>query len=71
MPATIQCDDPKGFIATHFGRLGLTITYMHETHPEDFLFKVVKGFEDVIVRMHLKHILEDKIATLGQDPEIY
>ena len=27
-------------------------------------------FEDVIVKMHVKHIAEDKIATLGQDLEI-
>ena len=48
----------------------MTTTYKHETHPEDFIFEDVKGFEDVVIRMHLKHIPANKIATLGQDPEI-
>ena len=55
---------------THFRRLGLTTTYRHETCPEGFLFEDVKGFEDTIIRMRLKHIDEDKIATLGHDLEI-
>ena len=70
LPDTIRHHDPKGLIATHFRRLGLTTTYRHETHPKDFLFEDVNGFEDVVVRMRLKHIPEDRIATLGQDPEI-
>ena len=70
LPGTIRRQDPKGLIAAHFRRLGLTTSYRHETHPDDSLFEDVKGFEDVIIRIQLKHILEDKIATLGQDPEI-
>lgn len=70
MPATIQRHHPKGLITTHFRRLGLTITYRHETRPEDFLFEDVKGFEEAIVRMCLKHIPEERITTLGQDPEV-
>lgn len=54
LPDTIWRHDPKGLIATNFKRLGLTTTYRHETCPEYFLFEDVKGFEDVIVRMHLK-----------------
>lgn len=70
LPGTIRHHDPKGLIAAHFRRLGLTTPYRCETRPDDSLFEDIKGFEDVIIRMHLKHILEDKIATLGQDPEI-
>ena len=70
LPNTIQHHDPKGLIAAYFRRLGLTTTYRHETHPEDFLFEDVKGFVDAIFRMCLKHIPEDRITTLGQDPEI-
>ena len=70
LTSTILRHDPKGLIATHFRRLGLTTTYRHETYPNDFLFQDVKGFEDTIIRMRLKHIPEDKIATLGQDPKI-
>ena len=69
-PTTIRRHDPKGLIAAHFRKLGLTTTYKHETRLEDFLFEDVKGFEDAIVRIRLKHIPEDRIATLGQDPEV-
>ena len=65
LPSIIQHHDPKGLITTHFMRLGLTTPYKHETHPDDFLFEDVKGFEDAIVRMHLKHIPKDKITTMG------
>lgn len=69
-PGTIWRHDTKGLIVAHFRRLGLTTTYRHEIRPDYFLFEDVKGFEDAIVRMRLKHIPEDKIATLGQDPKI-
>ena len=70
LPDTIPCHDPKGLIAAHLRRLGLTAPYRHETRLDDSLFEDVKRFEDAIIRIHLKHIPEDKIATLGQDPEI-
>ena len=69
-PSIIRHHDPKGLIAAHFRRLGLTTAYKHETHPDDFLLEDVKGFEYDIIRMCLKHIPEDKIATLGQDLKI-
>ena len=68
LPSTIWCHDPMGLITAHFKVLSLTITYKHETCPDDFPFEDVKGFEDVIVKMHLKKILEDKIGTLVEDP---
>ena len=70
LPSTIWRHGPKVLIVAHFNRLGMTTTYRHETRPNDFLFEDVKRFEDVIIKIHLKHIPKDKIATLGQDPEI-
>lgn len=70
LPSTIRHHHPKGLIAAHFKRLGLTTTYRHKTCPEGFLFEDIKGFEDVVIIMHLKHIPKDRIASLGQDPEI-
>lgn len=70
LPSTVCHHDPKGLIATHFKRLGLTTPYRHETCPDDSLFEDVKSFEDTIVQMHLKHILKDIVSTLGQEHEI-
>lgn len=70
LPGTIWRHDPKGLIVTHYKRVGLTTSYIHETRLDDFLFEDIKGFEDAIIKMHLKQIPKDKIATLVQDPEI-
>ena len=45
-------------------------SYRHETLPDDSLFEDIKGSEDAIVRMWLRHIPKERIAVLGQDPEI-
>ena len=70
LPSTIRHHDPKGLIAVHFQRLGLTTGYRHETHLDDSLFKDIKIFEDAIVRMLLRHIPEERIVILGQDLEV-
>jgi hypothetical protein len=62
LPGTIQWYDPKGLIAAHFRRLGLTTSYRHKTRPDDSPFQYVKGFEDIVIRMHLKYISEDIIV---------
>ena len=70
LPTTIRHHDPKGIIIEHFQRLGLTTVYMHETIPYYSLFEDIKVFEDAIVRMRLRHIPKERIAILGQDPEV-
>ena len=52
----------------HFRRLGLTTTYRHQTHPNDFLFEDIKVFKDTIIRKHLRHIPEEKNVTLAKTP---
>jgi hypothetical protein len=54
----------------NFRKLGLTTTYRHEFHPDDVLFEDVKVFKDIIIKMRLRHILEERIVVHGQDLEI-
>ena len=70
LPTSVQHHYPKGLIVAHFWRLGLTTSYRHETLPDDSLFKDVKRFEGAIVRMWLRHIPEEQIVFLGQDPKV-
>ena len=70
LTSIVHHHDPKGLIGEHFRRLGLTIAYRHENHLDDSLFQDVKSFGDVIFSMRLRHIPEDMVATLGQDPKI-
>ena len=70
LTSIVHRHDPKGLLGAHFKTLGLTTAYKHENHPDDSLFEDVKSFEDVVVRMCLKQIPEDIVATLGQDLEI-
>ena len=39
-------------------------------YPNDTFFEDTKVFEDAITRMQLRHIPEDRIIVLGQDPNI-
>ena len=70
LPDTIRHHDPKGLIKAHFRRLGLTTMYMHEMHLDDSLFKDIKASEYTIIKMRLRHIPEERMATLGHDPEV-
>lgn len=54
----------------HFLKLGLATSYRHEVHPDDTFFEDVKVFKDAIIKMHLRHIPEERIIVLGQDPNI-
>ena len=42
----------------------MTTSYRHEILPDDSLF------EDVIVRIQLRHIPKERIVVLGQDPKV-
>lgn len=43
--------DPKGYIVTHFQKLGLTTSYQHELYPDDSFFKDVDSFENILENM--------------------
>lgn len=70
LPGIVRRHETKGLIAAHFKRLGMTTPYKHKTRLDDSFFEDVKIFEDVVVRMRLKHIPEGIVITLGHDPEI-
>ena len=55
---------------SHFRKLGLATLYRHEVHPDNTFFEDTKVFEGAITRMRLRHILKERIISLGQDPDL-
>ena len=70
LTTSIRWHDPKGYIATHFQRLGLTTSYRHELYPNDILFEDANTFKKFLNRMRARNLPGDMIASLGQNPEL-
>ena len=70
LPTLVRRHDSRGIIVSHFQRLVLTTKYHHEVYPDDSLFEGTKEFEKTLTCMKIWRILEERIAVLGQDPEL-
>lgn len=69
-PSPIQQHDPKVLILSHFRKLGLATLYQHQVPLNDTFFEDTKLFENAIRSMRLRHILEERIVVLSEDPDL-